>query len=397
MLTLFTYPYVLPAGGRPPRRRCRRRSRRAPACSVGRPWAVFRTVVLPQVSGAIGPGTLLVFLYTRQRLRRRRAPALRHADPSRSSPTGSSTRTRRFALGLVLGVLALVGRGRPSGPSAGAGRRTEVGPVARRPLQVPLGRWRWPALAWRWPSSAPRAWSGRWPSSATGRCGGSPRAAAARLADDLGELADAHRQHRRHQRADRGGRRRRVVLPVAYLTARYRTAVGGAANTFVVGGFALPGLVIALSLVFWTLSGAGLGGLYQTFAAAGLRLRGALRRPGDAHRRRWRSPACPRRLDDAARMLGAGRVRRFVTDRAAADAARPAGRRRPGAAVDHEGAAGHAAAARPPASRRWPPGSGTPRTTASCAEVGLASLVLRRCCRPLLTWLLVVRRAERFA
>ena len=55
-----------------------------------------------------------------------------------------------------------------------------------------------------------------------------------------------------------------IVLPLAYLTVRHRSRVGDVANALVVGGFALPGLVIALALVRWVLDVPLLGGLYQT-------------------------------------------------------------------------------------------------------------------------------------
>ncbi|MBW3602681.1 MAG: ABC transporter permease subunit, partial [Actinobacteria bacterium] len=103
-----------------------------------------------------------------------------------------------------------------------------------------------------------------------------------------------------------------AVLPVAYLTARHRGGVAGAANAVVVGGFALPGLVIALTLVVVTLHGPVLlSSAYQTlpllvfayvvhFGAQSLRAA----QVGVA--------AIPPGVDDAARLLGAGRLRRLV-------------------------------------------------------------------------------------
>ncbi len=55
-----------------------------------------------------------------------------------------------------------------------------------------------------------------------------------------------------------------VVLPVAYLTSRYRSRVGPVASATVVAGFALPGIVIGLAFVFWVLNTSVLAGLYQT-------------------------------------------------------------------------------------------------------------------------------------
>ena len=57
-----------------------------------------------------------------------------------------------------------------------------------------------------------------------------------------------------------------VVLPVAFLTMRYRSAAGETANAIIVAGFALPGLVLALSIVFFVVQSDVLSDLvYQTY------------------------------------------------------------------------------------------------------------------------------------
>ena len=77
-------------------------------------------------------------------------------------------------------------------------------------------------------------------------------------------------------------------------------------------GFALPGLVIALAMVFWSRQLPEAWGLYQSFPMlvvayvvhlGAQALRAAQVAVG----------AVPRRLDESARMLGAGRTRRLVT------------------------------------------------------------------------------------
>lgn len=55
-----------------------------------------------------------------------------------------------------------------------------------------------------------------------------------------------------------------VILPVAVLIVRHRSVAGRTASVAVVGGFAVPGLVVALSLVFWALNTPVLNRLYQT-------------------------------------------------------------------------------------------------------------------------------------
>ena len=103
-----------------------------------------------------------------------------------------------------------------------------------------------------------------------------------------------------------------LVLPVAYLSARHRSSAGGVANALVVAGFALPGLVIALSITYWVLQAPGGAGLYQTFpvliVAYVVHFGAQAMRAGQVA-----VAAVPHRLEDAARMLGAGRVRRFRT------------------------------------------------------------------------------------
>ena len=102
-----------------------------------------------------------------------------------------------------------------------------------------------------------------------------------------------------------------VVLPVAFLSARYHSRVAGPAQTMVVAGFALPGIVIALAMVFLSLNTPVLQGLYQTFpllVVAYVVHFGAqsVRAAGIA------AGSVPARLDDAARMLGADRWRRLA-------------------------------------------------------------------------------------
>ena len=103
-----------------------------------------------------------------------------------------------------------------------------------------------------------------------------------------------------------------VVLPVAWLTARYRSRVGGAANSMVVAGFALPGVVIALSIVFWVIDAPLLGRWYQTLPL--LIVAYVLHFGAQATRAAHVAVgAVPDRLGDAAATLGARRTRRFLT------------------------------------------------------------------------------------
>ena len=103
-----------------------------------------------------------------------------------------------------------------------------------------------------------------------------------------------------------------VVVPVALLAVRHRTRVSAAVTTSITAGFAVPGLVIALSLTFWALRAPGGSVLYQTvpllivayvvhFGAQALRSS------------ELAVGSVPRTLDESALLLGASPLRRAVT------------------------------------------------------------------------------------
>ncbi len=307
VLVLFTQPYVyLPVAARlstlPP-------SLEESARLLGRgPRAVFRSVVLPQTSGAVWAGTLLVFLYTVSEFGAVQLMGYRTLTVEIFA-NRLFDQERAFALALVLGILALtvataerfVGRRRV---------RTEVG-GGRRPLQVALGRWRWPSLAAvtgvvTVGLVAPVAVLGYWALRAL-----QGERVGRELADSVGSLA-VPAANTALSSITAAVVAALLVLPVAYLTSRHRTRLGGVTNAVVVSGFALPGLVVALSLVFWTLNAPGAAGLYQTLPVlifayvvhfGAQSMRAAQVAVG----------GMPRRMDDAARTLGAGRARRFAT------------------------------------------------------------------------------------
>jgi len=349
-LTLFTYPYVyLPVVAR---LRQLPASLEESARLLGRgPAGAFWTVVLPQAAGAVWAGTLLVFLYTISDFG---AVVLLRYPTLTSSIYASRVFDRPGALAqsLLLGLLAVavvaaersVLRGRrPARPAAGG-----------RALLVPLGRWRAPAaglvggvvtLALVAPVAVLAFWALR------GTLAGPTRAGA--LAADVGDLA-VPVLNTAAMAVAAALAAVAAVLPVAYLTVRhsgrleqrscirrrmqrravraapklarrprrppkplkpgYLTGVlAGGANAVVVGGFALPGLVVALALAFWTLQAPWpVAALYQTQA---LLLFAYLVHFGSQALRAAQVAvaAVPIRLDDAARMLGAGRVRRLRT------------------------------------------------------------------------------------
>lgn len=308
VLTLFTYPFVyLPVAAR---LRSLSPSLEESARLLGRsPAGVFRTVVLPQAARAVSAGSLLVFLYV-------------VSDFGVVQLMGYNTLTRQifvnqpfnlpvaFALALILGTFAIAVVAAERQVSARLSATTSV--RARSPLRVPLRRWRWPALALVVaflgnalvaPLAALGWWAWRGIAHADDPLG--------RLGTDLGDLA-APAANTALVSVVAALVAVAVVLPVAYLTTRYRSRPGSIANALVVGGFALPGISVALAMVFWTLNAPLLERAYQSmpllifayvvhFGAQSMRASQVA------------VGAMPARLEDAARMLGAGRVRRFFT------------------------------------------------------------------------------------
>lgn len=387
VLTLFTYPYVyLPVAARvaalPP-------SYEESARLLGdSPARVFRTIVLPQLRGAIWAGSLLVFLYVVSDFGA--VAQMRYRTLSvEVFESQVFDRDRSLVLGALLGLVAVVvvvGERYANRQ----GRQVEAVRVGR-PFQVPLGRWRWPAFAavaflaanaLLGPLSVLGFWAVR---GFTGRRGLGradvaellePATATALLSVAAAVLAVA------------------AVLPVAYFTARYRSRLGGFVNAAVVGGFALPGLIVALSLVFWTLSGPGwTAGLYQTVPV--LLAAYVVHFGAQAMRASQVAVAgVPRRLDEAARSLGAGRARRLRSVELPLML--------PGLVAGGGMVLLSTMKELPATLLLRPTGIETlavhvwrARERASWSETGLASLFLVGL-SAVLTWFLVVRRAARF-
>lgn len=307
VLTLFTYPYVyLPVAAR---MASLAPSLEESARMLGRsPWQVFRTVVLPQISGAIWAGALLVFLYAISDwgavnlLRYDTLTRDIYADRLFDQP-------RAMGLSLVLGVVALVVV--VAERSLDRRRRRVETVRSRDPLLVPLGRWKLIGLAVTvvflgnalvGPLAVFGFWAWRGVRADSEVIG---------LRTDFGDLVEPA-----FNTAQAGlvtaAVAIAVVLPVAWLTARYRSRVGGAANTMVVAGFALPGVVIALSVVSWAVDAPIVENWYRTFPL--LVFAYVLHFGAQATRAAHVAVgAVPPRLGDAAATLGAGRIRRLFT------------------------------------------------------------------------------------
>jgi iron(III) transport system permease protein len=286
------------------------RSLEESARSLGHsPASVFRTVVLPQARGAILAGALLVFLYVVSEfgavaLVKYDTLTLRIYSARLLDPTAA------LAMSLLLAFVALAvvvterqvvrRRGRTEAAGGrGPAHQTElrgwkvpavgfVSLVLALGLVVPvavLAHWAWRGI------TGTRNVLGR---SADPGSLVEPTINTALLGIGAALVAVA------------------LVLPVAYLTTRYRSRIGGVANALVVAGFALPGIVVALSLVLWTLRSPLLDRLYQTLPllifAYVVHFGAQAMRSSEVA-----VDAVPRRVEDAARALGAGRGRRFRT------------------------------------------------------------------------------------
>jgi iron(III) transport system permease protein len=308
ILTLLTYPYVyLPVAARlrqlPP-------AVEESARLLGRrPAATFATVVLPQARAAIAAGALLVFLYVIAdfgAVQLQRYDTLTRAIYANYLLDQEVAVALSLALGLLAIVVVVVQRRIAGGTRQDARREGRV-------LTIALGRWRVAALAFvgallGLALAAPVAVLVYW--TVRGVEAGSSRANS--LVADPGRLVEPALNTSVASVAA-ALVAVAVVLPVAFLTARHRSRVGGGAAALVIGGFALPGLVIALALAFWTLRSPGLiGALYQTLpllvGAYALHFGALALGPAQVA-----ASGVPRRLDDAARTLGRGRLSRLAT------------------------------------------------------------------------------------
>ncbi len=257
VLTLFTYPYVYLLVAARMRQLPSSLEESARLLGAGA-WRTFFSIVLPQARASVLAGGLLVFLYSISDfgvVQLMRFDALTRAIYS----TRVFDRPTSLALSLQLGLLALavviLERTTTTGP-----RQVKSARVSS-PLELKLGRARWlgaallaiiVGLALIVPVAVLAYWALRGIMSGStsgflvpGSIGG-PLLNTTFVSVTAAAIAVI------------------VVLPVAYLTVRYRSRVGDATNAVVVAGFALPGLAIALSLVYLTVSSDLLSGIYQT-------------------------------------------------------------------------------------------------------------------------------------
>jgi iron(III) transport system permease protein len=256
VLSLFTYPYVLLTV-----RAALRRLDPTPeevSRTLGHgPWSTFRQVVLPQLRPSITAGGLLVALYT---LSDFGAVSLMRFDSFTTAIyvqyRASLDRSTAAVLGLMLVAITAVVlvaelRSRRRLPL----HRLHAG-GARAARTIRLGGWRWPAALATWalvviallvPIGVVLYWLAR------GLDAGEPMrltfdlAANSLKASALGAIAAVM-----------------AALPVAWLAVRHRTRSSRLIEGACWVGHALPGVVVALSLVFF--GARVVPGVYQTLS-----------------------------------------------------------------------------------------------------------------------------------
>jgi len=256
-LSLFTFPLVLLPLRSALRRLDPQLEEAAQAMGRG-PFETFRTVVMPQLWPALAAGTLLVALYVMSDFGA--VSIMRFDSFTREiyvAYRSSFDRTTTAALGavLVLVMLALLWL------SSRIGRRRalhRLGPgAARPPRPYALGRWRTPALAFCAAVVAvslvlPVGVLAYWATKGISIGSISSSLAAALAANSLLTASLA---------ALFGGV---AAVVVAVLAGRFPSPVSAMIERFGHAGYALPGVVVALSLVYFATRVAP--GVYQTVA-----------------------------------------------------------------------------------------------------------------------------------
>lgn len=308
VLTLFTYPYVyLPVAAR--LRQLPGALEESARLLGDTAWQTFRRICLPQMTTAIGAGTLLVFLYTVSDFGA--VQLMRYDTLTRAIHTyhlANPTVALALSLLLLAVAAAVVAAERLFSRDSGGADSKVIG----RPVVYRLGRLRIPAVGFvaaaaAFGVGAPLAALLDWSVEGLLRVatGGRP------LTIGAGDVAAAA-WNTASASAAAAVVAVAAVLPVAYLVGRYRSRTGAAAHATVISTFALPGILIALSMLFWTLRSDFFGALNSTMALLIF-----------AYVVRFGSLAMgitvvavqsvPAWLHDAARTLKAGPARRFAT------------------------------------------------------------------------------------
>jgi iron(III) transport system permease protein len=297
-LTLFTYPYVLLT--------CQSALRgidpafEEASRSLGRgPLATFLRVTLPQLRPAAAAGGLLVSLYVLSDFGA--VSMLRYSTFTRALYTqfrSAFDRAPAAVLGLFLVTLTLLVLVVEARVSRDRGGQFRSSTTARRPDTVPLHRWRWPAAAFAGtvvaaglvvPVTVVLYWLVR------GLRVGEPidlvlgAAGRSLLAALLGAVVATV-----------------AALPIGIWAARSSSRVARGIERLAYTGYALPGIVVALALVYVGIRATP--SLYQTLAML-IFAYVVLFLPQAVGAIRTSLMQVPPGVEEASRTLGAGRVR----------------------------------------------------------------------------------------
>ncbi|MBA3234787.1 MAG: iron ABC transporter permease [Chloroflexi bacterium] len=301
VLTLVTFPYVTLAA-RAALLRLDPSVEESARLLGDRRMTVFRRVTLPVLVPAVAAGALLAVLYA---LSDFGAVSLLQFDSlSRAiylQYGASFDRSLAAVLALVLVAMTLVitfGEGRlrsRAGVYAASPRR-------RPPSLVRLGRWRWPSLSFLaivvgLALAIPVGTVGWW--LVRGLAQGEPLRLVVDVAADsfvVGTAAAVLAVA--------------LAIPVALLAARHRSRLTSAVETSAYAGYALPGIVVALAMVF--LATRTVPALYQTLALLVL-VYGVRFMPQAIGGVRASLGTAGPRLEEAGRVLGDGPVRAFTS------------------------------------------------------------------------------------
>ena len=310
-LTLFTYPFVyLPVRARLINIS---KTQEESARLLGRgPGVIFFTVILPQAARAVSTGALLVFLYTISDFGA--VALLRYNTLTRSiffNRLANQPAAAGQAALLVLVALIVVAAERYISRRQTQASSQALGP----PLLVPLKKWRWPVslatgamlfIALVGPVVVMLYWIGRGIAN-RGRVSGSLAISLDGLIEPifntifLGIIT--------------GLAAMVIVFPVARLVSRYRSRLATGTSAVVSASFGFPGIVIALGMAYWALSGPGSSTysswIYQTLPLmiAAYLLHFGAQAIGNAE---VAISALPNAMEESAQTLGAGRTRRFL-------------------------------------------------------------------------------------
>ena len=308
VLTAFTYPYVYllvaaRLAGLPP-------SIEESARLLGdRPLRLFFRIVFPAIRSSVLGGMLIVCLYCLSEFGA--VQLLAYDTLTRVVyATRLLDRAQSFAaagLLVVLAVLAVAIERR-----LGGSLRSTAPQGLRRSPPLRIGRWRWPALAGvvgvlLVSLFAPVAALAQWAWRGIGQ-GAGPLA---ELGSELAGLAGPA-----WSTAWIGSTAALVtilvVLSAAVITGRYRSRLGPFLSGSVLCGFAVPSLVIALSLAFWALNVPLVDRLYQSaallIAAYVIHFGAQALRPAEVG-----VASVSGSVRESARLLGASPLRRVLT------------------------------------------------------------------------------------